>query len=779
MPPVDVQRQIFGDDAQSSPLRVETATCPICDTTAGDPAGVGYDFDYGTSTDGFIAITCAGCGLVYLDRRPVAAEQRTIYPDSYRAFDFGQGFGLLRRVRKWLERRRLRQWTRGLPADARILDGGCRDGFHLDLLRGIGPDTWRLEGVDIDGRAIDGARRRGLHVHQGTLEELELPEGSYHLIILIATIEHVRDPLAVLNAARKLLAPGGRLGIATDNTNTPMFRLYRGGFWGGYHFPRHFHLFNLDNLGRLAAKVGLEPEWVRTAISPVNCVYSIRNALVAHRAPAWLVNRFSLASPVSLGVFTIIDYMFRRFGKGGLVRASFAAPDSAPEPVTTQPPAPAVGLAPPRDATLILGAGFAGLVAARELDRRGVDVTVFEAAPHVGGLARSFHDEDGFAYDFGAHFITNRLAAVLGVSSQCRVVHRYDESVLLDGRFHGYPFGLLKSPRFVASAASARLSTLFSREPPDDARTWFRQQYGKQITDRVAAPLLEAWAGAPASELAPSVGDKLPGTVQSLWLKTAARISGRAVGCGYSREPEGWNVWHVYPRKGVGKIVGDIAAELSDRIRLESPVQRIHVENGRVCGVTSKGEFHPATRVFSTAPVDILARLVDGADLSYLERFQYRPMVFVNLLLKGRGLLPSTMLWTPEERFPFFRLAEAPLSMPWLAPEGHTIVTADIGSTLEEPFWKMEDEELAELCLAGIEEIVPGVRSRFLRCRTLRTPFAYPVYRRDYEADRRRFNESLGVEGLYSIGRNGRFSHDLMEDVYWRTRRAINASIDG
>lgn len=117
--------------------------------------------------------------------------------------------------------------------------------------------------------------------------------------------------------------------------------------------------------------------------------------------------------------------------------------------------------------------------------------------------------------------------------------------------------------------------------------------------------------------------------------------------------------------------------------------------------------------------------------------------------------------------------------MPWLAPEGHTIVTADIGSTLEEPFWKMEDEELAERCLNGLEEIVPGVRHRYMRSRILKTPFAYPVYRRAYEADRRRFNDSLGVEGLYSIGRNGRFSHDLMEDVYWRTRRATNASLDG
>ncbi len=51
----------------------------------------------------------------------------------------------------------------------------------------------------------------------------------------------------------------------------------------------------------------------------------------------------------------------------------------------------------------------------------------------------------------------------------------------------------------------------------------------------------------------------------------------------------------------------------------------------------------------------------------------------------------------------------------------------------------------------------------------LRTPIAYPVYLNEYESDRVRLQQSTGVPGLYSIGRNGEFSHILMEDVYWRT----------
>src|SRR6202040_2799794 len=124
------------------------------------------------------------------------------------------------RVRRTLEARRAMQWCRGLPSDARILDVGCGDGFHLRLLRDFGPAGWSLEGVDASPRAVEAARRAGLTVHQGTVETVSLPEAHYDLVLLIATIEHVDDPPGVLRAVRRLLRPGGRVVIVTDNTDT-------------------------------------------------------------------------------------------------------------------------------------------------------------------------------------------------------------------------------------------------------------------------------------------------------------------------------------------------------------------------------------------------------------------------------------------------------------------------------------------------------------------------------------------------------------------------------
>ena len=72
--------------------------------------------------------------------------------------------------------------------------------------------------------------------------------------------------------------------------------------------------------------------------------------------------------------------------------------------------------------------------------------------------------------------------------------------------------------------------------------------------------------------------------------------------------------------------------------------------------------------------------------------------------------------------------------------------------------------------LDQLSDVIPDIRDRYIDRRILRTKIAYPVYRLAYEEARRKFSESTGVPGLYSVGRNGEFAHILMEDVYHRTR---------
>ena len=219
---------------------------------------------------------------------PGRVQFERIYPPSYHSLEYSdQTDSLVYKIRSRLEARRLLRYCAGAPDGARILDVGCGDGFHLSLLRKYGNPSWTLEGVDLDARAVEATTRRGLVARLGTIEEMDLDAERYDVVYTIQTLEHVAAPDRILAAIRRVLKPGGRLIIVTDNTDSVDFGWFKTAYWGGYHFPRHWNLFNRSSLTRLAHKEGFEVTALRTIVSPVNWVYSIHNMLVDKEAPGW------------------------------------------------------------------------------------------------------------------------------------------------------------------------------------------------------------------------------------------------------------------------------------------------------------------------------------------------------------------------------------------------------------------------------------------------------------------------------------------------------------
>lgn len=316
-------------DDTRPPIKLVPGECGVCGVDRGVEVGVGYDYEYRSVPDRFAAFRCLECETIYLNPRPDISEFERIYPPSYHSLGFTpQKYFFVHRVRAFLEARRLLRYCEKAPAEARILDVGCGDGFHLRLLRQYGAAGWRLEGVDVDPRARTLAVSDGLCVHLGTIEELDLPENSYDVVYALQTIEHVASPHGLMEAAFRLLKPGGRLVLVTDNTASVDFGLFRRSYWGGYHFPRHWNLFNSASLTRLGERVGFRTIGIDTIVSPVNWTYSVHNFLVDRGAPAWLIQRFTLKSTVTLGLFTILDIVLQKFGRGALLNAYFEKPFS-------------------------------------------------------------------------------------------------------------------------------------------------------------------------------------------------------------------------------------------------------------------------------------------------------------------------------------------------------------------------------------------------------------------------------------------------------------------
>ena len=315
------------DVVEEAMAMVPVEACCVCGSTDPTRIASGWDYEYRSVEETFTMDRCRECGNVYLNPRPDVSEFSRIYTEEYHSLEFTeQQFSLVYEVRSRLEARRLLRYCDGVGPDARVLDVGCGDGFHLKLLRRFGKPSWTLEGIDIDPRAVEAASGPGITVHQGTIEDVDLPADSYDVVYTIQTVEHVAHPDRVLAAIHRVLKPGGRLVIVTDNTESVDFGLFRKSYWGGYHFPRHWNLFNPTALARLGRNAGFEVEKMDTIVSPVNWVYSLHNALVDKKAPQWLIDRFTLKSPVSLGVFTILDMGLQKTGRGALLNAFLRKP---------------------------------------------------------------------------------------------------------------------------------------------------------------------------------------------------------------------------------------------------------------------------------------------------------------------------------------------------------------------------------------------------------------------------------------------------------------------
>ncbi|MGA7228956.1 MAG: class I SAM-dependent methyltransferase [Acidimicrobiia bacterium] len=312
----------------AAPLVLESAACCICHSTdAAVPVAVGEDFEYRTSADQFVMFRCMRCDVLFLNPRPAQSELGRIYSDDYHAYDFStERYGLTHRVRSRLEARRLSQWVGQLGPEARIIDIGAGDGFHLDLLRHLGSPSWELEAVEPDSRAVEILNRRGLTAHEGSIGQVGLPSDSYDFAMMIMVIEHVDDPGSLMSGAFDALKPGGRLGVVTDNIGSPDAHLGKSRHWGGFHFPRHFNLFSKRSLADLARKEGFEIDSLTTMMSPVNWTYTVHNFLDDWGAPAWVVDRFTLESPIALALFTGIDGVARVLGQGALLRGVFRKP---------------------------------------------------------------------------------------------------------------------------------------------------------------------------------------------------------------------------------------------------------------------------------------------------------------------------------------------------------------------------------------------------------------------------------------------------------------------
>ncbi len=436
---------------------------------------------------------------------------------------------------------------------------------------------------------------------------------------------------------------------------------------------------------------------------------------------------------------------------------------------------------------IVIGAGHNGLVCAAYLARRGRSVLILEAGAGLGGAAVTREFAPGYRVSACAHLVQSmprRLIRELqleshglefasesitttALSSDGQSVSIGTDTVEGGAAADARAFGTFQARLRKLAAA---LAGFIERAPPSlDAKNWSDRlailRLGWQVRrlgradmrellriagmnvhdlleEHFESPLLKGALGFDAV-LGGNLGPRSPGSVFTLLYRLAA------AGVAERQAP-------ALPRGGLGRLTQALAASARQAgavIRTESAVERIRIENDRVCGVTlASGESIAANTVISSAdPKTTFLRLLgsEHLDTDFVRRVTHlrtnglaaklhlaldRAPGFRGVASErlGTRLVVAPSLEYLERAFnhtkygeysrePSLEIIVPSVHDPALAPAGHHVLSAIVQYA---PYtlaagWEGERERFLEAILTRLEEHAPGLRSSIVAAELL------------------------------------------------------------
>ncbi len=243
--------------ARLNGVPLEEVACYLCGRTDGPVL---------MADDPFFVRRCAGCGLGYTSPRVRADCLADLYRDTYFSSERAEQFGYSSYeadLDAYLKTFRAKaRWVRSLAEPGRLLEVGCAAGAFLKAMAELG---FEAHGLEISPAMVDLARSKlGLErVQVGVFREGLFPDAHFDLLAMFDVVEHLPDPLVELRLAHRLLRPGGRLILQTQNLESMARRLLRER-WPHFKQLEHVYHFSPSTIETLLARAGFEDVRIRT-----------------------------------------------------------------------------------------------------------------------------------------------------------------------------------------------------------------------------------------------------------------------------------------------------------------------------------------------------------------------------------------------------------------------------------------------------------------------------------------------------------------------------------
>lgn len=404
----------------------------------------------------------------------------------------------------------------------------------------------------------------------------------------------------------------------------------------------------------------------------------------------------------------------------------------------------------------MIGAGMSGLSCGHLLEKHGIrNFMVFEAAPHIGGLARSFKWH-GFDCDLAPHRLFSKDQVVLEELKALTpmVTAKRSSKIFIKGKVINDPVDPFELCLKFNPIITSRLvfGYLFKKKRPETTfENLALNAFGKGLYEFFFRPYTEKLLGATPEEISIE------------WGRQKIRVSG--LSDVFRRNSKIFFRGFYYPeRGGYGAIVDAMHAGIADRTLTSSPVVGVDMHDGRIKAVRYKQDgvehTYECDRVISTIPTTILGKML-GIEFN----LRYQPVKLVFILVDKDRVAPYHWIYFGDQDVVINRMAEFKNFSDIDAPKGKTVLCAEVTCPTEDPV----KDVLKAIEMYGL--VSPAeVKDTML----IVEKFGYPVYMKGFEEQKQRIQNMLReIPNLHLVGRNAEFRHIDVDEDYESARKLV------
>jgi len=436
---------------------------------------------------------------------------------------------------------------------------------------------------------------------------------------------------------------------------------------------------------------------------------------------------------------------------------------------------------------VVLGGGPAGLTAGYLLAKQGKAVIVLESTDMVGGIART-EVRDGYRFDLGGHrFFTfaQEVDALWHEIMGDEFLKRPRQSrIYWNDKFLEYPLEGMDVIKKLGPVELVRcgISYLWAAIKPkgreESFEQWVSNRFGKRLYNHFFKTYTEKLWGVPTDEIrAEWAAQRIKGL--SFFSAAKAAFFGNKGNKIKSLVNE-----FNYPRYGPGQMWETMTAAIREQggeVRLNAPVTRLVIRDGRVAEVIAGGETLTPSHVISSLPLRTTVGISEPeapAEVRDAARgLRYREFLTVLLVIRGEDLFPDNWIYIHQPGVRVLRIQNFKSWSPWMVPEG----SGDASIGMEyfcfegDDLWTMDDDDLVQMAAQEIEKLHLAKAANVKFGFVARVHKAYPIYDVEY-GERvqtiRGWLETIG--NLTQVGRNGLHRYNNSDHSMLTAMRAVD-----